>query len=92
MESDGLNTQDRWYSSQSSIDARQQMTCNNIKAAGVTLYTIQVDTSTPADPTSTLLQNCASSSDKFFLLTSANEVVTTFNTIGTNLSKLYVAK
>jgi hypothetical protein len=89
---DGLNTQDRWYSSQSSIDARQQMTCNNIKASGITLYTIQVDTSTPPDPTSTLLQNCASSSDKFFLLTSANEIVATFNTIGTNLSRLYVSK
>ena len=32
-------------------------TCANIKEAGVTLYTIQVNTS--GDPTSTLLQNCA---------------------------------
>ncbi|HZT25464.1 MAG TPA: pilus assembly protein [Pseudolabrys sp.] len=87
---DGLNTQDRWYTSQSSIDTRQQMTCNNIKAAGITLYTIQVNTD--GDPTSTLLQNCASSSDKFFLLTSSNQIVTTFQQIGTNLSKLYVAK
>jgi len=87
---DGLNTEDRWYTSQSSIDARQQLTCNNIKAAGITLYTIQVNTG--GDPTSTLLQNCASTSDKFFLLTSANEIVTTFNTIGTNLTKLRVAK
>lgn len=86
---DGLNTQDRWYTSQSSIDNRQQMTCNNIKAAGITLYTIQVDTD--GAPTSTLLQNCASSSDKFFLLMSSTEIVTTFNTIGNNLSKLYVA-
>jgi Flp pilus assembly protein TadG len=87
---DGLNTQDRWYTSQSSIDTRQATTCSNIKAAGITLYTIQVNTD--GDPTSTLLQNCASSSDKFFLLTSASEIVTTFNQIGTNLSRLYVAK
>jgi Flp pilus assembly protein TadG len=87
---DGLNTQDRWYTDQNSIDARQEMTCNNIKAAGVTLYTIQVNTG--GDPTSTLLQNCASSSDKFFLLTSADQIVTTFDQIGTNLSKLRVAK
>ena len=73
---DGLNTQDRWYTSQSSIDARQQLTCNNIKAAGITLYTIQVNTG--GDPTSTLLQNCASSSDKFFLLTQANQITATF--------------
>ena len=87
---DGLNTQDRWYSVQSQIDARQTMTCNNIKAAGITLYTIQVDTDNT--PTSSLLQQCASDSSKFFLLSSASEIVTTFNEIGTNLSRLYVAK
>ncbi|MGI8525586.1 MAG: pilus assembly protein TadG-related protein [Pseudolabrys sp.] len=87
---DGLNTQNRWYTSQSSIDARQQLTCNNIKAANITLYTIQVNTG--GDPTSTLLQNCATTSDKFYLLTSANEIISVFNQIGTNLSKLYVAK
>jgi hypothetical protein len=85
-----LNTQDRWSSSQSSIDTRQTLTCSNIKAAGITLYTIQVNTG--GDPTSTLLQNCASTSDKFFLLTSASQIVTTFNQIGTNLGNLYFAK
>jgi Flp pilus assembly protein TadG len=87
---DGLNTQDRWYTSQTSIDNRQAMTCANIKAAGITLYTIQVNTG--GDPTSTLLQNCASSTDKFYLLTTASQMVTTFNTIGTNLSKLRISK
>ena len=87
---DGLNTENRWYTSQSSIDARQQMTCDNIKAGNITLYTIQVNTS--GDPTSTLLQKCASNSSKFFLLTSADEIVTTFEAIGTNITKLYVAK
>lgn len=83
---DGLNTENRWYNSASSIDARQQKTCDNIKAAGITLYTVQVNTG--GDPTSTLLQNCASDSNKFFLLTSATEIVTTFNQIGTALSNL----
>ena len=87
---DGLNTQDRWYSDQASIDARQAMTCSNIKAAGITLYTIQVNTD--GDATSTLLQNCATDSSKFFLLTSANQIVTTFAQIATNLSKLHIAK
>lgn len=87
---DGLNTQDRWYSSQSSIDARQQLTCNNAKAAGIVLYTIQVNTG--GDPTSNLLQNCASNSDKFFLLTTASAIITTFDAIGTNLTRLRVAK
>ena len=39
-----------------------------------------------------LSQNCASSPDKFFILTSANQIVTTFAQIGTNLSKLRIAK
>ncbi len=86
---DGLNTQDRWYTSQSSIDTRQQKTCDNIKAAGITLYTVQVNTG--SDPTSTLLQNCASDAGKFFLLTSSTEIVTTFNQIGTALSNLRLA-
>jgi hypothetical protein len=97
--SDGLNTQDRWYgngfSVSSSVDARMydssgNGTCANIKGAGITIYAIQVNTA--GDPTSTLLQNCASSSDKFFLLTSANQILTTFNTIGTNLTKLRIAR
>jgi len=93
---DGLNTQNRWYTNQSQIDTRQQMTCNNINAAGITLYTVQVNTS--GDPTSTLLQNCAGSpgkypdSSKFFLLTSSTQIVTTFGQIATELSNLRVAK
>jgi hypothetical protein len=87
---DGLNTQNRWYTSQNSIDNRQSMTCANIKSAGLTLYTIQVNTG--GDPTSTLLQNCASDASKFFLLTSANQIVTTFNQIATNLTALRIAK
>lgn len=86
---DGLNTQNRWYNYQSAIDARQEKTCNNIKASGITLYTVQVNTG--GDPTSTLLQNCASDSSKFFLLTSSTQIVTTFNKIGTALSNLRIA-
>jgi len=83
---DGLNTQDRWYSSQSSIDTRQEKTCANVKAAGITVYTVQVNTG--GDPTSTLLQNCASDANKFFLLTSSTEIPTTFSQIGTALTQL----
>ena len=43
---------------------------------------------TGGDPTSTLLQSCASDPGKFFLLTSSDQIVTTFNQIGTALSNL----
>ena len=56
--SDGLNTQDRWYSDADSIDARQKILCDNAKAANITIYTIQVNTGTGsnADPKSAVLQ------------------------------------
>jgi Flp pilus assembly protein TadG len=97
--SDGLNTEDRWpaYGNGNTqfggqIDARQKILCDNIKAQGVTIYSIQVNTSTPADPTSSVLSYCASGQQNFFLLYSADQVVTTFNTIGTSLSQLRVAR
>jgi Flp pilus assembly protein TadG len=105
--SDGLNTEDRWPaygngSSQASgnpIDVRQAALCSAIKSAKdskgnymYTVYTIQVNTSSPSDPTSTVLRNCASSSDKFYQLKSSTEILTTFQSIGTALSKLRVAK
>ncbi len=94
--SDGLNTADRWYQAQTPVDNRMYQTgngsgtCANIKAAGITIYTIQVNTG--GDPTSTLLQNCASSSDKFWMLTASNQISGVFNAIGTNLTKLRVAR
>ncbi len=94
--SDGLNTEDRWYNSQTPVDNRMVQngngsgTCANIKAAGVTIYTIQVDTG--GDPKSTLLENCASSSNKFYLLTKSSDIAGAFTSIGSELTKLRVAK
>jgi hypothetical protein len=101
---DGLNTQDRWYTASDMcgtmmcIDARQQTTCDNIKNAGITIYTIQVNTQLPADRTSTLLQYCAGTQagtgdpSKFFMLTSSSQIAAVFNQIGTQLSKLHIAR
>lgn len=97
--SDGLNTEDRWPANGNgntqfggAIDAIQQTLCTNIKNAGVTIYTIQLNTGTPGDPTSTALQNCASSADKFYLVKDASQTLTVFNSIGTSLAKLRVSK
>jgi hypothetical protein len=101
-----LNTEDRWpdngdgsTQNGTSIDDRQAQQCTNIKNAVdssgrpmYTIYTIQVNTSSPADPTSTVLQNCASDRSKFFMLTSSSQIATTFTTIGTALSALRVAQ
>jgi Flp pilus assembly protein TadG len=88
--SDGLNTRNRWSNAQAAIDGREAMTCANAKASGITIYAIQVNTG--GDPLQTVMQNCASGADKFFMLTSASQMVATFQQIGTRLSNLRVAK
>jgi hypothetical protein len=88
--SDGLNTQDRWYgngSAQStSVDNRMALACANAKAAGVKIYTVLVMAGN-----SSILQNCATDSSKYFALTTAGQIVTAFNTIGTQLANLHLA-
>ena len=93
--SDGLNTEDRWpdygdgmSQNGTKIDDRQAALCTNIKNQ----LDPKTGTHSPADPTSTVLQNCASSPDKFFMLTSSTQIVSAFNTIGTQLSQLRVSK
>jgi Flp pilus assembly protein TadG len=105
--SDGLNTQDRWYGTGSSVstsvdnrmynaNSNGSGTCANIKNSGVTLYTIQVNTG--GDALSTIMQNCAGGPDKFsdttkfFQVTTSSGLGTVFNAIGTNLTQLRVAK
>jgi Flp pilus assembly protein TadG len=105
--SDGLNTEDRWpdngngvTQNNGAIDTRQALLCTNLKAATdpktngpmYTIYTIQVNTGKPADPTSTVLQNCATDLDKFYQLTSSTQIVGAFNNIANDLSKLHVAR
>jgi Flp pilus assembly protein TadG len=88
--SDGLNTQNRWYSNASQIDARQMILCDNAKAANIMIYSIQVNTG--GDPTSAVLQYCASGANNFYLITSASQTASVFKDIATKLSLLHVSK
>ena len=51
-----------------------------------------LDATSPALSRRTDLQGCASSSGRFFLLTSANDIVTTFRKIGHGVSELRTSK
>ncbi len=84
--SDGLNTESRHSDRQTEIDARQALLCTAVKAAGITLYTIQVNTG--GDPTSTVMRNCASTTDKFTLMTNPTQLLTTLSDIGGQLTRL----
>ncbi|HSM96400.1 MAG TPA: pilus assembly protein [Rhizomicrobium sp.] len=89
--SDGLNTQDRWYSAQSSIDNRMSQLCANAKADGITIYTIYVDLN-GTQGNSTVLQNCASDSSKYFDLTTSGGIITTLNNIAQQITQLRVSQ
>ncbi|HVL72019.1 MAG TPA: TadE/TadG family type IV pilus assembly protein [Beijerinckiaceae bacterium] len=97
--SDGLNTQNRWHgngtTTNTNVDRRMYDsatvgTCANVKAGGITIYAVHVNTD--GDPKSTLLENCASGPDKFWMVTSANALDAVFTQIGTELSQLRIAK
>jgi Flp pilus assembly protein TadG len=93
--SDGMNTENRWSGRQSEVDNRMldgsgNGTCANIKNTSVTIYTLQVNTG--HDPTSTLLQKCASDTGKFFLVTKASDIAGAFDAIADEITKLRVAR
>jgi len=74
---DGTNTANRWDNSwydgspqQQNIDNRFKLACKNAKDAGITIYTIQM-----IDGNDQLLKDCATSSDKYYKITSANQTV-----------------
>jgi Flp pilus assembly protein TadG len=91
--SDGLNTQDRWSATQSDVDARQKLLCQNIKqdtANPVTVFTIQVNINS-GDPTSQALKDCATNGN-FQMITSSTQTADAFNNVVTQISKLRVAR
>jgi hypothetical protein len=84
--SDGLNTENRWYQTQQPIDNRQAIACANAKAAGITIYTVLVNSGF-----SQVMKDCASKPEFYFEVT-AGQTVTAFNAIGTSLTKLRLAE
>ena len=72
------------------VDARMALACTNAKTAGLTVWTIHVNTD--GDPTSQILKNCATDTNKFFTVTSSAQIGTVFTTIGSNLSQLRISK
>ncbi len=84
---DGDNTQNRFTSSQNSIDARTSAVCTAIKTSGVIVYTIRV-----MNGNETLLQNCATDTGKYFSVTSASQLTSVFASIAQALSNLRVSQ
>ena len=87
---DGLNTQSRHSNNQASVDAREKLLCANIKAAKITIYAIHVNTG--GDPAQQVLKDCASDATKYFEIKQANQLLSVFTQIGTQLSQLRISK
>lgn len=87
---DGLNTQNRWSTNQTTIDNRTLAACSNAKAAGIVVYTVQVNTG--GDPVSAMLQQCASEPGNFSPINSASQIISTFDKIGNVLTALRVSQ
>ncbi len=95
--SDGENTENRWYSRASQIDARQELLCDNINpekknATGgdsTRVFTIQVDTDGAGE--SAVLKYCADNG-RFYPTTTTDGMAAAFSSIGNALVKLQIAE
>lgn len=84
---DGENTQNRWTTSTSSIDARTQSVCANIKAAAIRIYTVRV-----IDGNASLLRACASNPTMYYDVQQADQLMSVFSSIAQNLANLRISK
>ena len=84
---DGTNTQNRWSSSESSIDARTSAACANVRAASIQVYTVRV-----IDGNTTLLQNCATKPSMYYDVQQASQLNGVFTSIAQTLANLRIAK
>jgi hypothetical protein len=76
------------------LNTRTVQVCNSIKANGIYVYTIALDTvSDPIDAnTLQMLQNCATSPNYFFHSPSASQLQGIFSSISDSLANLRVSK
>ncbi len=84
---DGTNTQNRWSSTASTIDARTQKACDNAKADNIRIYTVRV-----IDGNQTLLKNCATKPEMYFEVSQAVQLNSVFASIAQNLANLRISK
>jgi Flp pilus assembly protein TadG len=84
---DGTNTQNRWSTSESSIDARTALACTNAKASNIKIYTVRV-----IDGNATLLRNCATNPNMYYEVSQATQLNSVFSSIAQNLANLRIAR
>jgi len=84
---DGDNTQNRWSTTPTTIDARTTAACANVKLANIKVYTIRV-----IDGNATLLQSCATKPEMYYNVAQAAQLNPVFAAIAQSLANLRIAK
>jgi Flp pilus assembly protein TadG len=84
---DGTNTQNRWSTSESSIDARTSLACTNAKSTNIKIYTVRV-----IDGNASLLRACATNTNMYYEVSQASQLNAVFSSIAQNLARLRIAK
>jgi Flp pilus assembly protein TadG len=84
---DGDNTQNRWSTTSSTIDARTTAACNAVRVANIKVYTIRV-----INGNATLLQSCATKPEMYFNVQQASQLNPVFASIAQSLANLRIAK
>ncbi len=70
------------------IDDRLSLLCTNMKAAGIVIYTVRVEVKTGS---SSLLQGCATTPDKFYDVQSAGNLTAVFSAIAGSIQNLRIS-
>ena len=80
--------------SRSALDALTKEACDNAKKVNITIFTIGF--SVPSDPIDSagqaLLQKCASSSDKYFLASTSDDLLKAFDQIQRSIGRLRITQ
>ncbi len=77
--------------SDNNLDSKVTTVCNNMKAEGVTLYTITFQSGI-SNSTRTLFRNCATKQEMYFDAPSNQDLVNVFENIANQLSQLHIVE
>lgn len=77
--------------SDANLDSKVTTVCNNVKAKGITLYTITFQSGI-SNSTRTLFRNCATKEEFYFDAPSNQDLIEVFENIANQLSQLHIVK
>lgn len=80
---DGMNTRNRWTSTDTQIDARTRAACQSAKDTDIVVYTVRFMEGNEA-----LLRDCASDPGMYYNVTNVSQLLPAFQDIGQRIMKL----